>query len=375
MKTITICLSLIFISFLVRPQEVEISLKKELQYQENIESLSRNSNNKRIIRKIEKFLTDLSKSFDTQRVENRFSDNQLYWDNVLSSFINISNMLSQAKTVLNDNEIIKQIEQKNLETKQWLSDSVYLYAKNLIKTESRENFIKANELLLKLNSISPSYKNIDELINETQKLGTLKICLSVINNSDSILNDQILYSLTDIDSLNSISKWINYSYSNSANSIIIKISINQIDISPENFDKKSYKEIKNEYQYKYYNYEDNNYYNSLHKDRLSNPKRISNKYSCRVTKYSIDKSIELVGNIEYKFPERDKNVIDRPFHIKNCFNYSWAEYIGDKKALKPKDVILVNNAPGVFPSYEELVHDVFKQFRNVLIQEKVFEIF
>lgn len=149
----------------------------------------------------------------------------------------------------------------------------------------------------------------------------------------------------------------------------MSLQLAQINISPEQLREKEFvreRDIKDSWQYKL----DRN--GNVMKDSLGNDIKIDKLVTVRATVLQIGqfKTSEVIGVVVFK-DLAAKKLLDK-FPIKSQFtieNY-FASYRGDKRALLPEDVNLINNPRVLFPPNEQMVfdcgEDLKQQFKRII---------
>lgn len=149
----------------------------------------------------------------------------------------------------------------------------------------------------------------------------------------------------------------------------MSLQLAQINISPEQLREKEFvreRDIKDSWQYKL----DRN--GNVMKDSLGNDIKIDKLVTARATVLQIGqfKTSEVIGVVVFK-DLAAKKLLDK-FPIKSQFtieNY-FASYRGDKRALLPEDVNLINNPRVLFPPNEQMVfdcgEDLKQQFKRII---------
>lgn len=149
----------------------------------------------------------------------------------------------------------------------------------------------------------------------------------------------------------------------------MSLQLAQINISPEQLREKEFvreRDIKDSWQYQL----DRN--GNVMKDSLGNDIKIDKLVTVRATVLQIGqfKTSEVIGVVVFK-DLAAKKLLDK-FPIKSQFtieNY-FASYRGDKRALLPEDVNLINNPRVLFPPNEQMVfdcgEDLKQQFKRII---------
>ncbi|OFX20199.1 MAG: hypothetical protein A2033_19285 [Bacteroidetes bacterium GWA2_31_9] len=360
MKTI-FTFSLCLIYYISICQTFVINKHQNNTFQNHVRKLQKNPNNLRLIESVEKQIENFYNSFNNDFHSELKSGNNINWIKNLNHFNIINEKLLLANSVLPNSLLITETLTKLSSIKQLIADSVYNYSTNLISYNERFKYIEANYLLSKLDLIFPDYKNINELIELTENSGIVNVFLKIENNSKIELNENLLQNIINIDSLNSVSKWIKYTFCENENSDYkILFTINDVIVTPENISTIKNRRLK----FKHTSFYERSFYslnNSYDKLFLRNNIYIPPHYHEKEDLlYYANKEAILSGNISIN-KSSELSYVNRNFFIKSIYNCKWNSKYGN----------LLKQNPEILPSNDEMIASVFKQFQNVIDKEKI----
>lgn len=247
-----------------------------------------------------------------------------------------------------------------INSKNKLSNYLYVNAKNTLKNSiNKFDFRNAYDDLHYLNKLSPNYKDINNLLEESHFKGTDFVLVSMLNRTNKIIPLRLQKDLLNFDTYKLNDFWtvyhnnkqskINYDYQ-------LEIFLKEINISPEHIKEKEYireKDIKNGWKY----LKDNN--GEIVKDSTGKQIKVDTykKVRCKLNEIAQSKSTQVVGQLKYYNLTSNQLLKSFPLASEFIFENKFATYKGDKKALNKKDLRLINNKFIRFPSSEQMVYD------------------
>jgi hypothetical protein len=255
-----------------------------------------------------------------------------------------------------------------IESKNKASEYLYDNALSLLKSNNKVDIRKAHEDLAYLNDINPDYKNSQSLLQEAHFKGIDYVVVSIINDTQQIIPERLEDDLLNFDTYGLNKFWTVY-HGNQNNDIdydyAMQLQLKQINISPEQVHEKEFlreKEIKDGWEYQL----DSN--GNVEKDSLGNDIKVDKFVNIRaryLESHQI-KSTQILADVVYTDlitnQDLDRFTIDSGF----VFEYVFATFRGDKRALTDEDRKIINNRMMPFPSNEQMVYDTGEELKYKL---------
>ncbi len=255
-----------------------------------------------------------------------------------------------------------------IESKNKASEYLYDNALSLLKSNNKVDIRKAHEDLAYLNDINPDYKNSQSLLQEAHFKGIDYVVVSIINDTQQIIPERLEDDLLNFDTYGLNKFWTVY-HGNQNNDIdydyAMQLQLKQINISPEQVHEKEFlreKEIKDGWEYQL----DSN--GNVEKDSLGNDIKVDKFVNIRaryLESHQI-KSTQILADVVYTDlitnQDLDRFTVDSGF----VFEYVFATFRGDKRALTDEDRKIINNRMMPFPSNEQMVYDTGEELKYKL---------
>lgn len=262
-----------------------------------------------------------------------------------------SSVLGEFKLVDYDDKVI---ESKN-------KAAELLYESGIARLENggRENARMAYADFEQITRIYNSYRDVDVKIEEARYLGTNQVLFVIENNSDKILPEDFDYELKKI-SLNAINRdWLNFDTredSSKAYDFLVVLDIDQIEISPERIDSRTYTESAEIEDGTRYVFDENG---NVKKDSLGNDIRVPaiKEVKAEVVESVQYKSARVAGAVDYVDLRTGQLAKTEEIIVDAIFEYHSAVASGDKEALSKETLKKLNRKPAPFPTNEELMMD------------------
>ncbi len=254
----------------------------------------------------------------------------------------------------------------------------YLYdnSKALLVTKDKLTIRRAYDDLVYLQSLSPGFKDVPKLIEEAQFKGTDFVSVYTKNETQLVIPKRLESDLLDFSTLGLNDKWTVY-HSNRQKGIDydygLVVNFRDIQISPEQIKEK---EIQKEKLVKVgmKNLLDAN--GQVVKDSLGHPIRVDDMRTvrARVYEFSQFKACQVKAKVDY-IDFRDNQLLQSfPLASEFVFNYMYAKYRGDKRALDPDYYEYIERRAMPFPSNEQMVfdagNDLKEQLKDIIVRNK-----
>lgn len=257
-----------------------------------------------------------------------------------------------------------------LNSRQKAADYMYTQGNSLLKSNNKLDAREAYDIFQKLKKLSPSYKNINNKINEAHFVGTSQVYLSVVNQTRTIIPRRFEKELMSFSVQGLDSKWVKYHMTKNKdifydNNVFIKIK--SINISPERISEKDVtdkKSVRDGWKYEY----DKN--GNVKKDASGNDIRTP-KYkmsSCVVTQTRMMKKVMVKGSIEFYDNIKKQIIKKESVATESSFEHVFAKYKGDKNALSNESKKLLRNKAIPFPSNLDMIWQTQDDMKRICKQ-------
>lgn len=251
-----------------------------------------------------------------------------------------------------DNDII--------DYKEDLSEYLFDNAEHLLANAvSKQDYRKAYSDFKYLEEINPGFEDTRQKIEEAYAKGIDYVEVQMVNNSDKIvparLEDELLnFNTYGLDEL--WTKYHNNPLPNIKYDFGMKISVDQIDISPEQISDTEIikeKQIKDGFKYAV----DKN--GNVLKDSLGSKIKIDKfkTVRCRFHEFTQFKSARVAGNVIYTDLRTKQQLNSYPLSSEFVFEHIYANSEGDRRALDDDLIPLLDVVAVPFPSNEQMVFD------------------
>lgn len=304
------------------------------------------------------------------REENYYEIYQLY-----AGLENRQNVIRSLPTPLRSQFALIDYDEQIIEYKEDSAEALYQQGVEFLNRGDQESARLAYQEFEEVKNIYRDYKNVDQLLNEAQFLGTNFVFLDVLNNSDKVLpldfdNELRKISLADLNT-----KWVQYeTYPDSSicYDYNIIINIQDIEVSPERVETKSYSESKEIQEGMKYVLDENG---NVKKDSLGNDIREPNIVTISAeVKESIQQKRAIVGgSIDYIDLDTDQLIETEKISVEAVFEHFSAETSGDKEALSEETSEKLDSRLISFPSNEAMLLDaavILKEKAKSIIRSK-----
>lgn len=239
--------------------------------------------------------------------------------------------------------------------------SDYLYEKGLSQLESDNKKVirEAHDTLSYLEHINPNYENTRELLEEAHQRGTDYILVSINNDTQQIIPSRLEGDLLNFNTYGLNKFWSVYhtdSVENLNYDYAMHLNLRRINISPERMNKRELlreRDIVDGWEYK----KDRN--GDAIKDSLGNYIKIDKivRVRAKLMETIQTKSAQVIGDVVYLDLTSNQTLNRFPIDSEFAFEYIFARYRGDKRALNRNDITLIKNRRVPFPSNEQMIYD------------------
>lgn len=246
-----------------------------------------------------------------------------------------------------------------LDSKNRVSDYTYEKGLGLLESDDKRIIREAYTTLNYLERINPNYENTRELLEEAHQRGKDYILVSLNNDTQQIIPSRLEDDLLNFSTFGLNKFWSEYHVNSVENlnyDYAMQLNLKGIDVSPERINEREFnreKQVVDGWEHKK-DKEGNAVKDSLGKyikiDKLVNVK-------ARYMETVQTKSSHVIGDVVYLDLKSNQLLDAFPIDSEFVFEYVFARYRGDKRALNTNDIALLKNRRVPFPSNEQMVYD------------------
>jgi hypothetical protein len=281
-------------------------------------------------------------------------------------------LMNISSSTLNFN--FKNYDNDHIEFRYKTSNYYLKLSKSLISKNDRLDYRNAYDYLIIIESINPNYLETRSLINLCLSEGKDHILLNVLNESNSVIYEELQKDILNINGYDLNSKWKSFhtakdNYLGKAD-FYIDLAFKAFIISPERIlEKENTKEknIKDGYTYQL---DDNG---NVMRDSLGNDIKIDKivKILAKTKEFNQSKSAKVIAEVRYY--DNKNNLIEKfPLESEFWFRNIFLEFTGDKRVLSkndrrllkerflpfpPDDVLLFNNSENIKQKLKNIIYN------------------
>ncbi len=229
----------------------------------------------------------------------------------------------------------------------------------LLDSKDKYNAREAYDIFSYIERINPNFEETRSLMTEAHLKGTDYINVSIVNETNQIIPQQLEADLLDFNTYGLDQFWTTY-HSNSVETInydfAMQLQLKQINVSPERINERQVlreQEIIDGWEYLL------DRAGNVRKDSLGNDIKIDKivNVKARLTEITQTKSTQVIADVVYTDLKQNQTIdtftIDSGFVFENIFGV----FKGDERALNKNDRNLVRQRQIRFPSDEQMVFD------------------
>jgi len=247
----------------------------------------------------------------------------------------------------------------------------YENASALLETGNKSDAREAYNEFLFIQDNMPNYKDVVVKIEQAVNYGTNYVLLQIENQSDAVLpknyEEQIRkMSLSDLNQL-----WVqfdSYARQDFAYDFYVDILLKEINVSPELVQQEKVVEtieVKDGWDYVL----DGN--GNVMKDSLGNDIKVTRYVTLKayVTKTHMNKKAQVKGTLDYYENRTGQLIKTFPITTEFVFDYWYATFEGDERALTKDTRELLQNNPIPFPTDPEIVFDTSDELKRIAFNQ------
>ena len=280
--------------------------------------------------------------------------------------------LRLTKTGENISFAFENLDTKIIDAKNHLVAHLYKKAKILLNSGNKKDIRRAYDLLDEIDRIDSGYKDVSKLMDMAHQRGMTYAVVEIENKTDRIIPQKLQDEILNFGSYGASNFWVDYHHKkvNGLNyDYLIQLQFTQINISP---DQEREKEILEEREIQDgYTYQKDSKGNIV-KDSLGKPIKIPKiiKVKSRVFFHQQYKEATMLGEVKIVDLKTGQQVDNFPLNSKYVFDYKYANYQGDRRAIRKEYQDFLDKKPVPFPSNAQMIYDAAKdikmQLKNIL---------
>ncbi|MEX0723692.1 MAG: hypothetical protein WD053_07435 [Gracilimonas sp.] len=302
-------------------------------------------------------------SFDMDQIN--FLEREGREENYVKIFLlyeSLDNRQDRIKTLptslMNEFTLVDYDEQL-IESKSQAAEISYEKGLQYLEMGGRENARRAYYEFETTKNIYSDYGDVDEMLRESQYLGTNQVLFVIENNSEVVLPGRFDTELRKIGMSDLNDRWIQYSVFEDEDQqydYFIVLNINTIDVTPERIETEKITERKEIQDGTKYVLDERG---NVRKDSLGNDMREPNMITveAEISKTRQVKEAMVGGTLDYIDLRTDQLVKTENIGITALFEYLYATYSGDKRALTEASNVMVSSERVEFPTNEAMLID------------------
>jgi hypothetical protein len=229
----------------------------------------------------------------------------------------------------------------------------------LLDSNDKYNAREAYDIFSYIERINPNFEEIRSLMTEAHQKGTDFVNVSIVNETQQIIPQQLEAELVDFNTYGLDQFWTKYHANKEATidyDFAMQLQLKRISISPERINERQElreREIVDGWEYQL----DAN--NNVAKDSLGNDIKIDKILNVRARFFEVlqTKSAQVIADVVYTDLKQnqiiDNFTIDSGFVFENVFG----RFRGDERALSRNDRTLLRQRQTAFPSDVQMVLD------------------
>lgn len=238
---------------------------------------------------------------------------------------------------------------------------VYLYTstKKLLATNDKLNYRKAYEEFLYIKKLNANYKDVSSLIDLALQKGTDYIYVYTKNETNLVIPTQLQNDLLNFGTFGLNDRWTVY-HSTKLQGIAydygLMVNFRNIIISPEQVKEKEFikeKQVKDGVK----NLLDSN--GNVVKDNAGNPIKVDNMITVKaqIFEFKQFKSVQITAKVDYIQNNNNQLIASFPLTSEYVFDYTYANFNGDKRACEDNYLTYFGRKSVPFPSNEQMIYD------------------
>lgn len=263
-----------------------------------------------------------------------------------------------------------------ISSKNALAKFLYDNSKALMTTNNKLNYRRAYDGFAYLQTLSPNFKDVPELMDQAQFKGTDFVNVYTKNETNMVIPVRLQADLLDFSTLGLDDKWTVY-HSNRQKGVTydygLILNFREIQISPEQIKERQFikeKQIKDGVK----NLVDAN--GRIVRDSLGKPIKVDNFRTIKINIYEFTqfKACQIAAKVDYIDFKTNQLIDTYPISSEFVFQNIYANYNGDRRACDENYFPYFDRKAVPFPSNEQMVYDTGEdlkaKLKNIITRNK-----
>jgi len=328
-----------------------------------------------------------AKDRDLRKISMLVKDaNPRNFEEVFNTYVQLNNRQEKIRPLLplkllkekrNANFPFDDYTDQIIDSKNALSRHLYDNARGLMGTKDKVNYRRAYDDLAYLDQLTPNYKDVRKLMEDSKFKGTDFVHVYTKNETKIIIPIDLQTALLDFSTYGLNDKWTAYHSTKQKNVVYdyaMLVNFRQITISPEQIKEKesvNEKEIVDGKK-KLLDARGRVVKDSLGKDVMVDNIKI---VKIRINEFRQFKTAQVVAKVDYLDLKTNQLIQTFPISSEFVFENIYAKYRGDLRAIEKEYHPYFRNRPVPFPSNEQMVYDTGEdlkaKLKDVIVRNKI----
>ncbi len=296
------------------------------------------------------------------------------WQGIYDTYLDLDSRQNKIKSLLplrlvKTGEEIK-FDMQNydnaiLDAKEHFVNHLYKKAKILLNSNDKKKIREAYDILDELDRIDPNYKDTRNLMTQAHQKGMTYALVEIKNKTNMIIPRKLHDELLNFSSYGASNFWVDYHnrpINNLRYDYKIILNFTNIVIGPDQQRDKEIieeKDIQDGYTYK----KDAN--GNIIKDSLGKVTKIPKiiRVRSRVHLFQQHKEAGVQAQVDIVDQRTGQKVDNFPLQSKFVFDYNYATYQGDKRAIRREYLDFLDKHPIPFPTSEQMIYDASQEIK------------
>jgi|GEM_PF-1310974 len=246
------------------------------------------------------------------------------------------------------------------------SDFLYTKAMFLLKDGDKFDAREAFALLMKVDRIFPGFRDLNEQLDRANAVGSNNILVRVKNGSSYPISPTVIYELEHLNVEQFDQLWADFHYKEEpgvAYDYMVVLQVDFAEAGPEQIREELIKRT-NEIQIGTVSQNDIDGQVSTDTSSRSVEVPILKTVYAEVLHTTLHKEASIAGQIDFLDVRSERLMASYPIETRTVFDYEFASWKGDKRALESADKQLAKNNPIPFPSDHQMLIDAAVEIKS-----------
>ncbi len=327
---------------------------------------------------------DKATNRDVEKIARAKKDvNPEKWQTIYDTYLEMDSRQNKVKSLLplllakSGKEIkfeLKNYDSSILDAKNHFVNHLYKKAKILLNSNDKKQIRQAYDILDELDRIDPNFKDVRNLMSQAHQRGMTYALVEIVNNTNKIIPKKLQNELLNFSSYGASNFWVDYHnkpVQNLRYDYDIKLRFTNIAIGPDQQREKEIveeRDVQDGYTYQ----KDAN--GNIVKDTLGKPIKIPRMIHIRsnVHLFQQHKEAGVQAQVDIIDKRTGQKVDNFPLQSKYVFDYNYATYQGDRRAIRKEYQDFLDKHPIPYPTNEQMIYDASQdikmKFKDILNQ-------